>query len=200
MGSQWIDVQADARYPALHCPVLAAFGRGISEGLPEVDRQQLSRVFRSLIAADSSHEMELNRAEFLARGACSELLPVMLDMLPGDRCRSLAADLRARSDIPLEKLATLVRDARESTAAAANAMAAYAAYAGGAPLAIAYAAWAAEYANSGTYPSAAAEASAATYLYASRYLFRARSRSAASAIEAINGIALSIFERAISIA
>jgi len=109
-------------HPDCACPVLTSYTIGLNDSMPEVWRQQLKPYLPLLIGSRDGRGAE--RAELLARRACTVFVPIALDAASlGER----AEKLRAMVDAPLAELRAAAGAAGAAAAADAAARAAGAA-------------------------------------------------------------------------
>ena len=107
--------------PACACPALTAYTIGLNDPMPEVWRQQLKPYLPLLIGSRDGREVE--RAELLARRACTVFAPVALDAAGlGEH----AARLRGMTGATMAELRAAASTASANAAYAASAYAAYA--------------------------------------------------------------------------
>lgn len=151
----WFEYGRLGDHPPCVCPVIAAFARGINDGLPDGSRQQL-KVFLGRLVGTVDPGAEQERAEYLAWQAIRVFAPVALDAaglsLDATRLRmvegSLADAAKAATGAAAKAATKAVYAAYAASSATANAAyAAHAANVAATAYAAAHAAHAANVAN-----------------------------------------------------
>lgn len=93
----WIEYGVLDDHPKCVCPVLAAYGRTLNDGLNHVDRQRL-RPFISLLVDTVDPPFEHLRGMFLIQEAARRVVPLALECMKGDVFHRWADTLREQDD------------------------------------------------------------------------------------------------------
>src|SRR5579885_1976853 len=122
-AAAWMAGEEHSDAPKCVCPVLAAFGRSLNDAMGDEARQSLIPLIPKLLNTRGAQELRFRRAEFLARSAVCEFLPIALEVAGDKKHSGRLRRMKARSLAKLELECRIVADAYAADADATYAAA-----------------------------------------------------------------------------